>query len=203
MNAPSSTSTLRVRLTAGLAVACLALMAGCGNDLSQAEDAANATTEPTRTTEMTGTTGSTTTSTTTTEPSGGVDGGGNSSTSEPTGVTLPTGITLPDGTEITLPEGVDLTVPDGLGDCVEAGAALTELSLAALGVTSTEDIDKAADTLEQAFGSAASGDIDTVANVAREAADGSQPNFDAATSDAYTKALTNLTDRLSEVCGVG
>ncbi|MBP7594171.1 MAG: hypothetical protein KA755_00795, partial [Candidatus Microthrix sp.] len=75
-------------------------------------------------------------------------------------MTIPTGITLPDGTELTLPEGVDLTIPDGLGGCVDAGAALTRLSLGALGVSSIDNIDQDVATLKKAFGPGSSKDID-------------------------------------------
>ncbi len=200
MNTTSPTRTLRTRLGVGLAVAALAFMAGCGNDLSQAQGDATTSSQPTRTTEKTG--GSSTT-TTTTEPSGGVDGGGDTSTSAPTGVTIPPGVTLPDGTELTLPEGVDLSIPDGLGECVDAGAALTKLSLGALGVSSIDDIDRDVATLEKAFGPGSTKDIDIVAEIARDTAQGGQINPGAAANKAYTQALENLTGRLSEVCGVG
>lgn len=206
MNATKPTLPLRTRLGVGLAVAALALMAGCGNDLSQAGDTTTTSSQPTRTTEATGgdsTTTTSSTSSTTTEPSGGVDGGVASSTSAPTGMTIPTGITLPDGTELTLPEGVDLTIPDGLGGCVDAGAALTRLSLGALGVSSIDNIDQDVTTLKKAFGPASSKDIDIVAQVARDTAEGGQINPGAAANKAYTDALDNLTTRLSEVCGVG
>lgn len=193
MNTRRSTPRLRSGLGAGLALACLALVAGCGNDLSQAEEATTTTsTEPTRTTEATGATEPTTTAPTTTAPG----------TTEATGGTLPTGITLPDGTEITLPEGVDLSVPAGLDNCVEAGAALTALSLGALGVSSAADVDRYAATLNEAFGSGSSKDIDTVAKVARAAADDGQINPGAAADKAYTTALENLAKRLTQVCGV-
>ena len=162
MNATKPTLPLRTRLGVGLAVAALALMAGCGNDLSQAGDTTTTSSQPTRTTEATGgdsTTTTSSTSSTTTEPSGGVDGSVASSTSAPTGMTIPTGITLPDGTELTLPEGVDLTIPDGLGGCVDAGAALTRLSLGALGVSSIDNIDQDVTTLKKAFGPASTKDI--------------------------------------------
>ena len=208
MNALSPTATLRTRLGIGLAIACLSLLAGCGNDLSRAEEGTTTSSEPTRTTEATGgssTTGATTTTSATTsatDPSG-ADGGGTSPTSTPTGVTMPPGMTLPDGTKITLPEGVDLSIPEGLGECVDAGAALTKLSLGALGVSSTDDIDRDVATLKKAFGPGSSKDIDIVAEIARDTAKGGQINPGAAANKDYTQALENLTDRLSEVCGVG
>lgn len=192
----------RTRLSVGLALVCLTMLAGCGNDLSEAKNTTTARpTKTTRTTESatdieTTTTendtgGTTTTDETTTTYDGSSHGGGS------------TGLTLPDGTGLTLPEGVDLTIPDGLGECVEAGAALTELSLGALGVSSIDHIDRAAATLEEAFGPGSSKDIDIVAKVAREAAEGGQINPGAAGNKASTKALEKLTDRLSGVCGVG